>query len=351
VVATSIDLPVRGVLQRFQWVDYRRRRRRTLAALARDLAVESSEPGAGPVPPLPESLQRVRLPTWLVVVEWTIFSMATLAVLVAAYPLVQWALMDLDADLWPALLGLPIAGALVMLARLVRGRRVTPGGLVAVVAVSWLGMYACGLDGVARAMWDPAGTGPSISPSLGYSLVSAIVFGLAWRSLRRWLPRHLRWREKGEPTLGSVSGSWPWRVALVPLVLGFLSATGLNSPTDNSVPGIETLMDPPDVCADRAEMLAFLTPVGAVNEALQVADLAGVRSVLEERIQLIPAVLDDLGRFEPTGTWGTDMKRRLVVGIEGVARADRAYLDQAQSESDAYDEMNRAVEDLNAPFC
>jgi hypothetical protein len=137
----------------------------------------------------------------------------------------------------------------------------------------------------------------------------------------------------------------------VPLVFGFLSATGLNSPTDTAVPGIETLMDAPDVCADRAEMLVFLTPVGAVNEALQVADAAGVRSVLEQRIQLIPAVLDDLGRFEPTGTWGTDMKRRLVAGIEGVARADRAHLDQGQSESDAYGEMNRAVEDLNAPFC
>jgi hypothetical protein len=62
-------------------------------------------------------------------------------------------------------------------------------------------------------------------------------------------------------------------------------------------------------------------------------------------------VLDDVGRFEPTGTWGTDMTRRLIVGIDGVDRADRAYLDQVQSESDAYDEMNRAVEDLNAPFC
>ena len=37
VVATSVALPIRGVLQQFQWVDYRRRRRRTLAALGRDL--------------------------------------------------------------------------------------------------------------------------------------------------------------------------------------------------------------------------------------------------------------------------------------------------------------------------
>ena len=35
-MATSITLPVRGLLQRFQWVDYRARRRRTLETLARN---------------------------------------------------------------------------------------------------------------------------------------------------------------------------------------------------------------------------------------------------------------------------------------------------------------------------
>jgi hypothetical protein len=351
VVATSIALPVRGVLHRFQWVDYRHRRSQTLAAFARDLTAKASGPGAGGFPPLPESLQQVRLPTWLIIVEWTLFAMATLAVMVAAYPLVQWVFTDRHADLWPALLSLPIAGALVMLARLVRGRRIIPGGLVAVVAASWLGMFACGLDGVARAIFGQAGTGPDISPSLGYSLVSAMVFGLAWRSLRRWLPRHLRREETTQPTLGSVGGSWPWRVAVAPLVLGFLSATGLNAPADTSAPAIETLMDAPDVCDDRAEMLGFLTPLGPVNEALQVPDIAGVRSALEQRIQLIPSLLDDLERFEPAGPWGTDMKARLMAGLEGVARADRAYLGEGLDVSEDYDEMDRVVEDLNAPFC
>ena len=45
VVATSIALPVRGALQRFQWVDYRARRRSTLETLG-----ATSQPRAGPPP-------------------------------------------------------------------------------------------------------------------------------------------------------------------------------------------------------------------------------------------------------------------------------------------------------------
>jgi hypothetical protein len=350
VVATSIALPVRGVVQRFQWVDYRRRRRRTLVALARDLTAESS--GHGPDPVLPEGLQRVQLPIWLRVVEWTLFAMATLALLIALYPLMQWGFTDRDADPWPSLLGLPIAAALVMVTMLVRRRNITPLVLVAVVAMSWLGMFACGLDEVARAMFDPSGEGPPMSPSLGYALVTALVFGLAWRSLSRWLPRRLRWKEPADETLGSAGGSWPWRVAVVPLALGFLSAAGLTAPADTSAPPIETLLDPPDVCSDRAEMLAFMTPLDAVTEAALVAeDPDTVRSAVEQRIQLMTGVLGDLGFFEPTGTWGTDMKARLVSGLEGVVQADQNYLDRGFTDSPNYEALAGVVEDINAPFC
>jgi hypothetical protein len=45
------------------------------------------------------------------------------------------------------------------------------------------------------------------------------------------------------------------------------------------------------------------------------------------------------------------MKARLMAGLEGVARADRAYLGEGLDVSEDYDEMDRVVEDLNAPFC
>jgi hypothetical protein len=79
VVATSITLPVRGVLER-QWVDYRARRARTLPVLGRDLAGAwgpVAEPRAAPE--IPERLQQRRFPPWVAVVEWTLYSMAALA--------------------------------------------------------------------------------------------------------------------------------------------------------------------------------------------------------------------------------------------------------------------------------
>jgi hypothetical protein len=139
---------------------------------------------------------------------------------------------------------------------------------------------------------------------------------------------------------------------VVPLALGFLSAAGLTAPADTSAPPIETLLDPPDVCSDRAEMLAFMTPLDAVTEAALVAeDPDTVRSAVEQRIQLMTGVLGDLGFFEPTGTWGTDMKARLVSGLEGVVQADQNYLDRGFTDSPNYEALAGVVEDINAPFC
>jgi hypothetical protein len=350
VVATSIALPVRGVLQRFQWVDYRRRRKRTLSSFAGDLGTESPDGDAG-LPQLPESLQEARFPLWVRVVEWTLLSMATVAILLAAYPVVQ-IFTEEKAEVWPALLGLPIAGGIFVLARLVRGRWITPGVLVASMALAWLGMYLAGLDQVARAIWAPSEEGPPVSATLGYALVSAIVIALAWRTLRRWLPRRRRWTKSPGPVLGTAGGSWPWHVVIVPLAFGLLSAAGLSTPPSTSAPPIETLMDPTDVCNDRANMLTLLSPLDAVNTTALTADSADtVRSAVEQRIELMTGVIGDLGPFQPTGTWGTEMKARLVASLEGVVRADQTFLDRGSVEPDDYQALDRTVEELNAPFC
>jgi ABC-type multidrug transport system fused ATPase/permease subunit len=348
VVATSVAVPVRGVLQRFQWVDYRRRRRRTLAALGRDLAGESSGENTL-TPPLPESLQKVRLPFWLRVVEWTLFAMATLATIVATYPLVQWAFTDQEPDLWPAPLCIPVAAALVTLTLMVRRRRITPGAVVAVGAVSWLVMSACGLNQVVEAMYPSTNPALSISASWAYALASAIVLVIAWRPLRRWLPRRLRRKEAEQPTLGPAAGSWPWYVAVGPLFLAFLSAAGLSTAPPDSSGNLETAAI--DTCRDQTEMAAFLEPLNSANEAVQTANEATIRSAVESRIEAIGRVIDGIERYVPSGSWGADMKTRLIEGLEGMSGADRTYLDQGSVGSEAYEAVGNTVTELNGAVC
>ncbi len=354
VVATSVALPVRGVLQQSQWVDYRRRRRRTLAALGRDLTTSDSTDEEWPVLELPERLQQFRLPPWVAVVVYVLISMATLATVVAAYPLEQRAFTDQGGNAWPAVLCAPIALGLVLLAQLVRRRRITLARLLAVVALSWLGMAACGLNWVVKATFSN-GSATDIAPSVFYPLVSAVVFGLAWRSLRRWLPLRVPAAKSAQSTLGSASGSWPWRVAVVPLSMGLLTAANVTTPIDTSLPGVPPLLaSADDVCRDRTDINALLTPIASVNEAVSLATRDTVRSAVERRIQVTASVIGDLEGYEPAGGWGADMTMRLIAAYERVARADQAYLDAQLNGSKLeaeYEQLRLVFVDFNAPFC
>ena len=354
VVATSVALPIRGVLQQAQWVDYRRRRRRTLATLGRELTTSDAGNEEWPVLDLPERLQQFRLPPWVAATVYVLISMATLATIVAAYPLEQQAFTDRGGNVWPAVLCAPIALGLVVLAQLVRGRRTTPGRLLAAVTLSWLGMAACGLNWVVKAAFAN-GRGTSIPPSVYYPLMSAVVFGLAWPSLRRWLPTRVPSTTPAQSTLGSASGSWPWRVAVVPLSMGLLTAANVTRPIDTSLPGVPaSLAAADDVCRDRADIHALLAPLGSVNQAVNLATSDTIRSVLERRIQVVTSVIGDLERYEPSGSWGADMRTQLIASYRGVARSDQAHLEGQPNSpqlDQAYEQLRLVLVDFDAPFC
>jgi hypothetical protein len=354
VVATSVALPVRGVLQQYQWVDHRRRRRRTLTELGRELTTIDADNEEWPVLDLPERLQQFRLPSWVAATVYVLVSMATLATIVAAYPLEQQAFTDRGGNAWPAVLCAPIALGLVLLAQRVRRRRTTPGRLLAAVTLSWLGMAACGLNWVVTEAFSN-GRGTSIPPAVYYALMSAVVFGFAWPSLRRWLPVRVPSAKSAQSTLGSAGGSWPWRVAVVPLSMGLLTAANVTTPIDTSLPGVPaSLAAADDVCRDRSDIYAVLAPLGPVNQAVDLATSDTIRSALERRIQVMTSVIGDLERYEPSGSWGADMKTQLLASFQGVTRSDQAHLEGQPNSpqlDQVYEQLRLVVVDLGAPFC
>lgn len=220
VVATSISLPVRGVLDRFQWVDYRARRRGTLRALGRDLAGMSAPvPDARAAPEIPERLQQLRLPLWVTITDWTLCCMAVLATMVAVYPAALLAFTDRPAHPWPSALCIAVAAALLLLTRWLRRRRITLPMLLGAIALCWVAMIACGLESVLQTMYPSYDHRGVIAATATYPAVSAVVIALAWRSLRRWLPRRARLGAPAEPELGSVRGSLAWLMTLASVLL------------------------------------------------------------------------------------------------------------------------------------
>jgi hypothetical protein len=230
VVATSIRLPVQGALHRFQWVDYRARRGQTLRALGRDLAGASDPaPDARVDPEIPERLQQLRLPLWVAITDWTLYCMAVLATLVVAYPAALLAFTDRPAHPWPSALCIAIATVLVLLARWLRRRRITLPMLLGAMALCWLAMIGCGLDGVLQAIFPSYDRGSVSAVTAIYPAASAVVIALAWRSLRRWLPRRARMGAPAEPALGAAYGSLAWLAILVPALATAVGAA-LNAP-------------------------------------------------------------------------------------------------------------------------
>jgi hypothetical protein len=216
IVATSIPVRLRRALGRFQWVDYRRRLYPTLRAMTRDLTAFGGLDAAGRlVPDVPEGLQQFRLPRWVAVLEWTLFSSAALAAMVGAYVLTLLAFEGRQAFAqqvfaWPTAFCLVIAPFPVLLALWLRRRRVTLRVLVGAVAGWWLAVIVLGLDPVLQKMAPPYDLGSYSALTMIYAALSAVILALAWRSARRWLPRRLRSGVQTEPVLGSVRGSWLW---------------------------------------------------------------------------------------------------------------------------------------------
>jgi hypothetical protein len=344
VVATSISLPVRGVLHRFQWVDYRARRERTVRALGRDL-VGASDPlvDARAAPAIPERLQQRRLPLWVVIVEWTLYFMAVLATMVAAYPLGLVALTDHPADVWPSALSIAVAVVLMLLARWLLRRRITLPLLLAGMALCWLAMIAWGLDDALQAQSSSRDRRSAIAATATYPALSVILIALAWRTLRRWLPRRTRIGAAAEPTLGSVRGSLEWLTMLVPALV---SAVGLSVLNASQPVGAATapVTAPSDVCRDHAGLNEFGKPFTAAQGA----------ATAPERIPLYARIVRELAAFKPSSSWGADVKRRLIAGLERRIRADRSWLRREITNRRwvlEQHELDRAIDDLNAAIC
>jgi hypothetical protein len=325
VVATSLALPVRGVLQRFQWTDYRRRRRGTLKMLGHDLAATTgSDAEARSAPDVPERLQHLRLPVAIVIVEWTLYSMAVLAAEVAAYGLALAASQGRRELVWPAAACLALAPVPFVLARRLRRRRLTPRLLVGVMAVFWAALIGLGLDRVLQVMFPSWDRGSFSAASPIYVAVSVVVVALAWRSLRRWLPRRIRGERSERPRLGYARGSLLWVTMLVPAIVSSVGTAVLAAPPKP----IELAAD--DVCRDRAGLEALSNPVAAADQARHRAILGGTReqaiAAFERRTRVATGAVHALELFQARSSWGAAMQQRLTAALVRTVRADQAYL-------------------------
>jgi hypothetical protein len=358
VVATSIAVPVRGVLQRFQWVDYRARRKRTLETLARDPAAPAqSGSEVQAAPDVPEGLQRLRLPVAVAISEWTLYCIAVVAAFVAAYSLALAASGDPRGEAWPTALCLVVAPVPVFLAQRLRRRRITPVLLVLVVALCWLTLIGLGMDGVLRELFSSSHVGSHSAATVMYPAIAAVVFALSWRSLRRWLPRRL-----GEPpaqeTLGSSRGSLLWLTILVPaLVTSVAQAVLVPAPTHEpgiSAPPRPAWTTPAPVCRDRTGLEAFSKPLPAAEAAIAHATTQTIVAAVEGRIRVASGVVRGLKGYEPSGEWGADTRTRLIAALRQTVRADKAFLHRRilfEKWRAQYRDLNRVADDLVKPVC
>jgi hypothetical protein len=351
VVATSIAMPVRGVLQRFQWVDYRARRTSTLDTLARD-----SESG-GQAPSIPEGLQRLRQPVAVTISEWTLYAMASVAAFVPAYSLALAASADPRADAWPTELCLLVAPVPVVLAVGLRRRRITPLVLVSVVALCWLTLIALGMDGVLRERFSGSNIGSHSAATVTYPVMSIVVFALSWKSLRRWLPRRIG-RPPGEETLGSPRGSLLWLTMLVPLlVTAVAEAVLVPAPAQTpagSAPTRPAATAPAPVCRDRAGLEAFSGPLHAASVALAHATKDTVAAAFVRRTRVARSVVRNLEGYKPNSKWGAQMQARLIAALGRTVRADEAFRHRRMALKKwraEYRDLNRAADDLFKPAC
>ena len=278
VVATSVALPIRGVLQQAQWVDYRRRRRRTLARSVESSrrAMRATRNGRCSISPSVYNSSGYR-PGWqqlsMCSSRWRRWPRSSPHIPSSnRRSRIEAATSGRPCCAPPSRSGWSCSRSWCGGAGQLRRR------LLAAVTLSWLGMAACGLNWVVKAAFAN-GRGTSIPPSVYYPLMSAVVFGLAWPSLRRWLPTRVPSATPAQSTLGSASGSWPWRVAVVPLSMGLLTAANVTRPIDTSLPGVPaSLAAADDVCRDRADIYALLAPLGSVNQAVNLATSDTIRS-------------------------------------------------------------------------
>ena len=356
VVATSIALPVRGALERFQWVDYRARRRRTLDTLGGDLSTPNrSIAGAHEAPDVPERLQRLRLPVAVAIVEWTLYAMAVLAAEVGAYGLALAASHGRRELVWPAGACLALAPLPFVLALRLRRRRLTPALLVGPMAVFWAAALVLGMDRVLRAEFPSWDRGSFSAASPLYVAISAVVVALAWRSLRRWLPRRLHTGPPAQPTLGYVRGSLLWLTMLVPGLICSVGTAVLAAPPE---PVAAPARAADDVCRDRAGLEALLVPAYAADEARHRAVMQGTReeaiAAFRRRIRVATGAVHALEQYQPHGEWGAEMRTRMVAALARTIRADRAYLDRKIDGKTWASErlhLNPVADDINKPLC
>ena len=230
VVSTSIARPLGDALGRFQWVDYRTRRARTLRSLARDLTTAAGSPAAdSQVPDVPERLQLMRLPSWVAVTEWMVFCLGVLAAQVGAFAVTRLALPGEDDIGWLPCFAVALAPLPFLLARRLRHRRLTLGSLVAAVAAYWVVLIALGADSVLQQAYPANDRGSYSAATIIYPLLSALILLAAARSLLGWLPGRLLPDTPTVPTLGQVRGSWVWLAILLPALLTSVGTAALGT--------------------------------------------------------------------------------------------------------------------------
>jgi hypothetical protein len=239
-----------------------------------------------------------------------------------------------------------------VLARRLRRRRLTPRLLVGVMAVFWAALVGLGLDRVLQVRFPAWDRGSFSAASPIYAAISVVVVALAWRSLRRWLPRRMRGERSERPRLGYARGSLLWVTMLVPAIVGSVGTAVLAAPPEP----VELAAD--DVCRDRAGLEALSMPVYAADQARHQAVLHGTReqaiAAFERRTRAATGAVHALERYQAHSSWGAAMKQRLAGALVRTVRADQAYLAReidGKTWASERLQLNPVAEDVSKPIC
>jgi hypothetical protein len=318
VVGTSTALPVRGALQRLQWVDYRRRRAATLDGLARALHPDADEAARALAAAVPEGLEQPQAPRLVVLAEWVFYATASLAAFAGVYTTATIVTDVRGAPPRAAVLCALVAPVAIAAALRIRTRRLSRRGVLSAFALLYTALFALQFDEVLQAQ-GTADAGLFRSPTVAYLGLGLAVLAVTWRALGRWLPRGAA-RHPDGATLGGVRESRTYLAFVVPAMANAaLAATGSFAA---SAPPAD-IFATPNTCHYAADAVH---PVTAANAAITATPRAQWPVAVWRRVTTLSHAVVVVRSKRSNGPFDAELRRQLLTALDAAVLADTPYV-------------------------
>ena len=318
VVGTSTALPVRGALQRLQWVDYRRRRAATLDGLARALHPDADEAARALASAVPEGLEQPQAPRLVVLAEWVFYATASLAAFAGVYTAATIVTDVRGAPPRAAVLCALVAPVAIAAASRIRTRRLSRRGALSALALLYTALFALQFDKVLQAQ-GTADAGLFRSPTVAYLGLGLAVLAVTWRALGRWLPRGAAHHPHGA-TLGGVRESRTYLAFVVPAMANAaLAATGSFAA---SAPPAD-IFATPNTCQYAADAVH---PVTAANAAITATPRAQWPVAVWRRVTTLSHAVVVIRNKRSNGPFDAELRQELLTALDAAILADTPYV-------------------------